>query len=125
MVNISRVRAIDIHAEAPFQQRPTVPETAPHRREQNIGAVIFPVDAERGTGDPSHKTKEIAELAARNNDVPIRDAAGRCRGRGSRHRDHSRISPRRWLAAFKMITIKDELRRDILKGHAAGLLGLA
>jgi uncharacterized protein len=69
MVDITKVRAIDIHthAEEPcgchaddgydelqstmakyfrasWSHPPTVPETAAHYREQNVAAVIFPVD---------------------------------------------------------------------------------
>jgi hypothetical protein len=35
---------------SPAAAKPTIPETAAHFREQNIGAVIFQVDAERETG---------------------------------------------------------------------------
>ena len=67
MVDISKVRAIDIHTHAeepcgchpddgydelqstmakyfsaPWQHPPTIPETAAHFREKNVAAVIFP-----------------------------------------------------------------------------------
>lgn len=100
MVDFSKVRAIDIytHAEepcgchaddgyddlqapmaryfgAPWKHPPTVPETAQHYREQNIAAVIFPVDGERETGYRRYKNEEVAKLAAENDDVLIHFAS--------------------------------------------------
>ena len=85
MVDISKVRAIDIHTHAeepcgchaddgydelqstmakyfgaPWQHPPTIPETAAHFREKNVAAVIFPVDAERETGYRRYKNEEVA-----------------------------------------------------------------
>ncbi|MBT4590206.1 MAG: amidohydrolase [Rhodospirillaceae bacterium] len=96
MVDITKVKAIDIHTHAeepcgchaddgydelqaamanyfgaPWKQPPTIPETAAHYREQNIAAVIFPVDAERETGYRRYANEEVAELAAENSDVLI------------------------------------------------------
>ncbi len=96
MVDISKVRAIDIHTHAeepcgchaddgydelqsrmasyfgaPWSHPPTMPETAQHYREQNIAAVIFPVDAERETGYRRYKNEEVAEIAAENSDILI------------------------------------------------------
>jgi len=96
MIDITKVRAIDIHthAEEPcgchaddgyddlqasmakyFSARwshpPTIPETAAHYRQQNIAAVIFPVDAERETGYRRYKNEEVAELASENSDILI------------------------------------------------------
>jgi predicted TIM-barrel fold metal-dependent hydrolase len=96
MVDITKVRAIDIHthAEEPcgchaddgydelqstmakyfrasWSHPPTVPETAAHYREQNVAAVIFPVDAERETGYRRYKNEEVAEIAAENSDILI------------------------------------------------------
>jgi predicted TIM-barrel fold metal-dependent hydrolase len=96
MVDINKVRAIDIHTHAeepcgchtddgyddfqaamakyfhaPWSHPPTIPETAAHYREQNIAAVIFPVDAERETGFRRYKNEEVAELAAENSDILI------------------------------------------------------
>jgi predicted TIM-barrel fold metal-dependent hydrolase len=96
MVDFSKVRAIDIHTHAeepcgchaddgyddlqttmakyfnaPWTHPPTIPVTAQHYREQNIAAVIFPVDAERETGYRRYKNEEVAELAAENDDVLI------------------------------------------------------
>ena len=96
MVDISKVRAIDIHTHAeepcgchgddgyddlqttmanyfgaPWQHPPTIPETAAHYREQNIAAVIFPVDAERETGYRRYSNDEVIELVRQNDDVLI------------------------------------------------------
>lgn len=99
MVDFSKVTAIDIHthAEEPccgprddgyddFQagmaayfrnpagakgMLPSVIETAAYYRDRNIGAVIFPVDAERETGFRRYSNEEVAELAAENDDVLI------------------------------------------------------
>jgi uncharacterized protein len=96
MVDISKVRAIDIHTHAeepcgchpddgydelqstmaryfgaPWQHPPTIPETAAHYREKNVAAVIFPVDAERETGYRRYKNEEVAQLAAENSDILI------------------------------------------------------
>ena len=82
MIDLENIRAIDIHthAEEPcgchaddgyddlqatmaqyfraLGNIPTVPETAQHYREQNIAAVIFPVDAERETGYRRYANEE-------------------------------------------------------------------
>lgn len=96
MVDFSAVRAIDFHTHAeepcgchpddgyddfqtemaryfraPWKHPPTVPETAAHYREQNIAAVIFPVDAERETGFRRYSNEEVAEAASQNADVLI------------------------------------------------------
>jgi hypothetical protein len=95
MVDISKVRAIDIHTHAeepcgchpddgydelqstmakyfgaPWQHPPTISETA-HFRKMNVAAVIFPVDAERETGYRRYKNEEVAQLAAENSDILI------------------------------------------------------
>jgi uncharacterized protein len=94
-VNIEELVAIDVHthAEEPcgthpddgydelqaamavyFNQpnnRPTIEETASYYRERKIGAVIFPVDAERETGYRRYPNEEVAEKAAANSDVLI------------------------------------------------------
>ena len=100
MIDISKVRAIDIHTHAeepcgchtddgydelqstmakyfraPWEHPPTIPETAAHYREQNIAAVIFPVDAERETGYRRYSNDEVAELVAENSDVLIQFAS--------------------------------------------------
>jgi predicted TIM-barrel fold metal-dependent hydrolase len=51
--------------------RPTIEETAGYYRERKIGAVIFPVDAERETGYRRYPNEEVAEKAAANSDVLI------------------------------------------------------
>ncbi|MCF7698678.1 amidohydrolase family protein [Loktanella sp. M215] len=50
---------------------PTVPQTAAYFRERKIGAVIFPVDAERETGFRRYSNEEVATLCAENNDILI------------------------------------------------------
>lgn len=50
---------------------PTVQETAAYYRERKIGAVIFPVDAERETGFRRYSNEEVARIAAENDDVLI------------------------------------------------------
>ena len=96
MVDISKVRALDIHTHAeepcgchsddgdddlqstmanyfgaPWQHPPTIPQTAAHYREQNIAAVIFPVDAERETGYRRYSNDEVLEQVKDNSDVLI------------------------------------------------------
>lgn len=50
---------------------PTVQETAAYYRERKIGAVIFPVDAERETGFRRYDNEEVARIAAENDDILI------------------------------------------------------
>ena len=50
---------------------PTVPQTAQYFRERKIGAVIFPVDAERETGFKRYSNEEVAQLCAENDDILI------------------------------------------------------
>ena len=95
MIDISKVRAIDIHthAEEPcgchsddgyddlqaamakyFNAKivqPTIDETAAHFRAQNVAAVIFPVDAERETGYRRFSNDEVLEQVSRNSDILI------------------------------------------------------
>lgn len=100
MIDISQVRAIDIHTHAeepcgchsddgydelqagmakyfgaPWKHPPTIAETAAHYRAQNIAAVIFPVDAERETGYRRYSNDEVAEQVAENSDVLIQFAS--------------------------------------------------
>ena len=94
-MNVDALVAIDVHthAEEPcgthpddgydelqtamavyFNQpdnRPTIEQTAAYYRERKIGAVIFPVDAERETGYRRYANEEVAEKAAANSDVLI------------------------------------------------------
>ena len=56
---------------APWQHPPTIPQTAAHYREQNIAAVIFPVDAERETGYRRYSNDEVLEQVKDNSDVLI------------------------------------------------------
>ncbi len=96
MIDLSKIRAIDFHTHAEegcgchpddgyddlqrtmatyfraaWEHPPTVPETAAHYREQNVAAVIFPVDAESYTGYRRYKNEEVAEIAAENDDILI------------------------------------------------------
>lgn len=96
MLDLSTLRAIDFHTHAeepcgchaddgyddlqaamaryfraPWQHPPTIDETAAHYREQNIAAVIFPVDAERETGYRRYANEEVAEAASRHTDILI------------------------------------------------------
>lgn len=95
MVDVTKVRAIDIHthAEEPcgchqddgyddlqaamakyFNAKivqPTIDETAAHFRAQNVAAVIFPVDAERETGYRRFSNDEVLEQVAKNSDILI------------------------------------------------------
>ena len=96
MLELSKFKAIDFHThaeepcgmhaddgyddpqasmakyfKAPFAHPPTIEATAAHYRAQNIGCVIFPVDAERETGYRRYANEEVAEKAAANSDVLI------------------------------------------------------
>ncbi|WP_136442652.1 amidohydrolase family protein [Pacificoceanicola onchidii] len=95
MVDISKVRAIDIHTHAeepcgchsddgyddlqaamasyfnaPIVQ-PTIAQTAAHFREQNVAAVIFPVDAERETGYRRYSNDEVLAEVQKHDDILI------------------------------------------------------
>ena len=94
-MNVNELVAIDVHthAEEPcgshpddgydelqaamavyFNQpnhRPTIEETAAYYRARKIGAVIFPVDAEREMGFRRYSNEEVAEKAAANSDILI------------------------------------------------------
>ncbi len=50
---------------------PSVQQTAEYFRERKIGAVIFPVDAERETGFRRYSNEEVAEICAENSDILI------------------------------------------------------
>lgn len=50
---------------------PSVQQTAEYFRQRKIGAVIFPVDAERETGFRRYSNEEVAQIAAENDDVLI------------------------------------------------------
>jgi hypothetical protein len=96
MMNLDELVALDIHTHAeepcgthaddgyddfqatmmayfksPHPHPPTIPETAAYFRERKIGAVIFPVDAERETGYRRYNNEEMAELAAEHSDILI------------------------------------------------------
>jgi len=96
MIDLDKIKAIDIHThaeepcgnheddgydlfqkgmakyfKAPWEFPPDIEQTAAHYREQNIAAVIFPVDAERETGYRRYANEEVAEICAKHNDVLI------------------------------------------------------
>ncbi len=50
---------------------PSVQDTAAYYRERNIGAVIFPVDAERETGFRRYSNEDVAQICAENSDILI------------------------------------------------------
>jgi len=95
MIDISKVKAIDIHTHAEVscndpedpimgkfldaasiyfkadRKRPTIPETIDYYREQNIAFVMFTVDMESGTGIKRISNEEIAKFANDNSDIMI------------------------------------------------------
>lgn len=95
MINADKIIAVDFHVHAEVsctdpedpvmgkffdaassyfkapRQRPTIPETIAHYREQNIAFCLFTVDCEAGLGARRISNIEIAELAAENNDIVI------------------------------------------------------
>src|ERR1019366_6587999 len=52
-------------------RRPTILETVAHYRERRVGFVMFPVDAEFGTGRTRVPNEEVAQAAAQNSDIMI------------------------------------------------------
>jgi predicted TIM-barrel fold metal-dependent hydrolase len=92
-VDVSRLKAIDIHVHAEVschdsedpifaefldastryfktdRRRPTIPETIAHYREREVAFVMFTVDMEAGTGIRRIRNEEIAEAAAANSDI--------------------------------------------------------
>jgi hypothetical protein len=93
-IDVDAVRAIDTHvhvevgddghcalpqsvldaATAYFKaspKRPTLDEIADHYRALELAAVVFTVDAGTNLGRPANSSEEIAQGAARNNDVLI------------------------------------------------------
>lgn len=63
--------AMSDYFKSPHKSPPTIPETAAYYREKKIGAVIFPVDAERETGFRRYNNEEMAELCAEHDDILI------------------------------------------------------
>lgn len=57
--------------KADQDRTPTLDRIAAHYRERSMAAVVFTVDAETETGHPALSSEEIAEGAARHNDVLI------------------------------------------------------
>ncbi|MGB3764840.1 MAG: amidohydrolase family protein [Ornithinimicrobium sp.] len=57
--------------KADQMRTPTIDDIADHYRERHMAAVVFTVDSESATGHPPLSSADIAEGAARNNDVLI------------------------------------------------------
>ena len=57
--------------KSPAEQDTTAEGIAEHYRARNMAAVVFTVDAQSGMGHPANSVEDIAELAARHNDVLI------------------------------------------------------
>jgi predicted TIM-barrel fold metal-dependent hydrolase len=93
-IDVEKVKAIDVHvhAEVPragadpmpahfreaaaryfgsHGETPTADEVADYYRAQNMAAVVFTVDMELTTGIPPVPNEEIAEVAARNDDIML------------------------------------------------------
>jgi len=93
-IDVAKVDAIDVHvhAEVPREgadpmpahfreaaakyfgshgETPTADEVAAYYRDRNIAAVVFTVDMELTTGIPPVPNEEIAEVAARNEDIML------------------------------------------------------
>jgi predicted TIM-barrel fold metal-dependent hydrolase len=95
MIDIDRIKAIDVHTHAEISargavdpvakmfhdgasayfkrptDRPNAQEVAEYYRERDMAAVIFAVDSESGTGQVRVPNEEVAEIAAANSDVLI------------------------------------------------------
>jgi hypothetical protein len=95
MIDIERIKAIDVHTHAEISahgevdpvakkfhdgasayfkrptDRPNALEVAQYYRERDMAAVIFAVDSESGTGQVRVPNEEVAEIAAANSDVLI------------------------------------------------------
>ncbi|MEU2006937.1 4-hydroxyphenyl-beta-ketoacyl-CoA hydrolase [Rhodococcus sp. NPDC019627] len=63
--------ATETYFKSAEDQNPTIDDVAEHYRSRNMAAVVFTVDAESGTGHTPNSVEEIAEGAARHNDVLI------------------------------------------------------
>jgi predicted TIM-barrel fold metal-dependent hydrolase len=94
MIDVDRVRAIDVHTHAEVSlgghdpmppelreaaqryfrgegAQPTVQDVADYYREREMACVVFTVDYERQSGRPPVPNEEVAEVAAANADVLI------------------------------------------------------
>ena len=94
-IDLSKIKAIDVHVHAEVschdpedpvmaeffdaasayfksdRTRPTIPETIEFYRERQIAFCLFTVDCEAGIGAKRISNYEIAELAAKNDDIVI------------------------------------------------------
>jgi predicted TIM-barrel fold metal-dependent hydrolase len=112
MIDVERIRAIDVHTHAEIskdghdpmppewraasaayfrsgERLPTAEDVAAHYRERNMAAVVFTVDYESVSGRPPVSNEEVAEAAAANPDVlipfaSIDPARGRAGARAAR-----------------------------------------
>src|SRR5437016_6085486 len=95
MIDLSKIRAIDVHVHADVpchepedpvmgrffdaasayfkvpRERPRIPEIISHYREQQIAFCLFTVDCESSIGAKRVSNYEIAEYAAKNDDIVI------------------------------------------------------
>ncbi len=94
MIDISKIKAIDVHTHAEVSccqphhdyrpeldeafakyfksdKRPTMQETADFYREQNMALVMFTIDSEHNVGKRRIPNIEVAECALKNDDVMI------------------------------------------------------
>lgn len=65
------LRATEKYFKSTEDQNPTVDDVAAHYRARNMAAVVFTVDAGSATGHAANSLEDIAEGAARHNDVLI------------------------------------------------------
>ena len=65
------LRATEKYFKSTEDQNPTVDDVAAHYRARNMAAVVFTVDAGSATGHAANSVEDIAEGAARHNDVLI------------------------------------------------------
>ena len=125
MIDVDRVRAIDVHTHAEVAadghdpmpphlreaaQRyfrsagaglPTAADVAAYYRERNMAAVVFTVDYESASGRPPVPNEEVAAAAAANPDVLIPFASiDPARGRAGA-RDVSRLVAEHGVRGFK------------------------
>ncbi len=70
-LNDELMAASAAYFKANSPRAPTLQQMADHYRERSMAAVVFTVDATTATGHPALSSEEIAEGAARHNDVLI------------------------------------------------------
>lgn len=65
------IAASEKHFRSGQERTPGIDAMAAHFRERDMAAVVFTVDAGSATGHPANSVEDLAEGAARNNDVLI------------------------------------------------------